>query len=193
MNISRIAFILILGCTLMLLGCERHRYDRTSEQSEVELDLGPVKDLLYTETHIPSKSVLLFRDINGWSALSTRCSYHGCDLTHQEPVLLCPCCSTPFDLNGVPYSGYTATHNLPWMEVSYKAGHLYAHPGKEVSKTWRFTTPEIEESVRKLKIQVREEGVSDNIKIPKSLLGERGLDDEGQMFVEEQPKYAPVK
>jgi hypothetical protein len=56
-----------------------------------------------------------------------------------------------------------------------------------------FTTPEIEEAVRKLKIQVREEGVSDNVKIPKALMGERGLDEESQMFLEEQPKYAPSK
>ncbi|HMO17817.1 MAG TPA: Rieske 2Fe-2S domain-containing protein [Oligoflexia bacterium] len=182
------------GLLSSTIGCERHRYDRKKEQKGIELDLGPVKDLLFTQTHVPTKAVLLFRDINGWVALSTRCTFHGCDLTYQEPVLLCPCCKTPFEIEtGRPYQGHTATRPLPWIEVSYKEGHLYAHPDREVKSDWRFTTPEIEEAVRKLKVQIRDEGISDNIKIPKSLMGKRGLDEERRMFLEEEQKYAPVK
>lgn len=192
-KISPALFILCLIMCLSILACERHRYERDKEQKEVSLDLGPVKELLYTQTHIPIKSVLLFRDIDGWSALSTRCTYKGCDLTYQEPILLCPCCGSTFDFSGEPHQHSKASHPLPWMEVSYKSGHLYAHPGKPVKSSWRFTTPEIEESVRKLKIQVRDEGVSDTVEIPKTLMGERGLTREGPMFVEEQPEYAPVK
>ncbi len=178
---------------LFLAACERHRYVREKEQKEVELDLGTVKDLLITQTHIPIKSILLFRDIDGWSALSTRCTYEGCDLTYQEPILLCPCCHSTYDAGtGLPYSGSSASRALPWVEVSYREGHLYAHPGKPVDRKWRFTTPEIEEAVRKLRIQIRDEGV-EQVKIPKALMGKRGLDEEGQMFLEEQPKYAPEK
>jgi hypothetical protein len=80
------------------LGCERHRYVRPAG----ELDLGAVKDLLYTRVHNHVKAVLLSRDADGWSALSTRCTYRGCDLTFQEPVLLCPCSKTRFALDGRP-------------------------------------------------------------------------------------------
>lgn len=193
MSISRREFVLGVGATLLLAGCERHRYVREKEQASAELDLGPVKELLFTQTHIPIKSVLIFRDIDGWSALSTRCTYEGCDMTHQEPILLCPCCHSTFDMTrGLPHKGSKATQALPWLEITYREGHLYAHPGKTVKSDWRFTTPEIEEAVRKLRIQVREEGV-ENVKIPKALMGQRGLDDEGQMFLEEKPKYAPSK
>jgi nitrite reductase/ring-hydroxylating ferredoxin subunit len=193
MNTTRRKLIMGLGSALLLTACERHKYIREKEQRDAELDLGPVKDLLYNQTHIPLKSVLMFRDIDGWSCLSTRCTYEGCDLTYQEPILLCSCCHSTFDINsGLPHTGSHAARPLPWLEMSYREGHLYAHPGKPVDRKWRFTTPDIEEAVRKLKIQVREEGV-ESVKIPKALMGQRGLDDEEPMFLESQPKYAPSK
>jgi Rieske Fe-S protein len=139
MVFSRRLFLLGTLASFFCIACERHKYIREEEQKEMELDLGPVKELLFTQTHLPLKSILLYRDINGWSALSTRCTYEGCDLTYQEPILLCPCCFSTYDMfTGLPHEGSTATRDLPWFEVTYKAGHLYAHPGKRVDRKWRL-------------------------------------------------------
>ena len=146
--IKRREFIqtLVLGLSgVSLISCERQKYIRP----EADLDLGPVKSLLYVKTHVPIKSVLVFRDVDGWHALSTRCTYDGCDLTYQEPVLLCPCCRTRYTLDGVPYQGGKARRNLPWVELSYRDGHLHSNPGKFKNPNWRFTSPEIEEAIRK--------------------------------------------
>ena len=185
-TINRREFLINIALTLptlaFLQACERHRYIRPEE----ELDLGTVKELLYSSTHIPIKSVLVYRDIDGWSALSTRCSYDGCDMTYQEPVLLCPCCKSRFTLDGIPYEGVTASRALPWIEVYYREGHLYANPGKIKDKKWRFTTPEIEEAIRKLRKEVKREDLDDEVKIPKLLTGE-GDKEVGMMFLEEDP------
>ena len=172
---------------MALLACERHRYIRPAG----ELDLGPVKDLLYDVSNRRRVSTLVFRDINGWSALSTRCTYRGCDLTYQQPVigtpvLLCPCCRTRFRMNGAPFDGWPATHPLPWMKVTYRDGHLYADPGKQVSSKERFTTREIEEAIRELRKRIQDEQVSDGVKIPEVLLG-KGDGEPGGMFLEDDP------
>lgn len=168
---------------LFTSSCNRHRFVRPAE----ELDLGSVRELLYSQVHIPARAALVFRDINGWRALSTRCTYIPCDLTFQEPILLCPCCRSQFDLEGRKLQGSLAPDNLPWMEMYYKEGRLYANPGKVVSATYRFTTPEIETSIKLLRERIKEEGVGDEAKIPEVLLGEGGRDS-GKMFIDEDPE-----
>lgn len=182
--ITRRELLINLGLSALALslGCERHRYIRP----ETELDLGAVKALLYSRTHVPIKSVLVYRDVDGWSALSTRCTYDGCDMTFQEPVLLCPCCRSRFTLEGIPYEGVTARRPLPWIEVYYREGHLFANPGKVKDKAWRFTTPEIEDAIRKLRKDIKREDLDDEVKIPKILKGE-GDKEVGMMFLEEDP------
>jgi nitrite reductase/ring-hydroxylating ferredoxin subunit len=182
--ITRREMLITIGLSSLAftLGCERHRYIRP----EAELDLGAVKELLYSMTHVPIKSILVYRDVDGWSALSTRCTYDGCDMTFQEPVLLCPCCRSRFTLDGIPYEGVTATRTLPWVDVYYREGHLYANPGKIKEKKWRFTTPEIEEAIRKLRKEVKREDLDDEVKIPNLLQGE-GDKEVGMMFLEEDP------
>jgi hypothetical protein len=80
----------------------------------------------------------------------------------------------------------TATRNLPWMEVYYRDGHLYGNPGKIRPKSWRFTTPEIEEAIRKLRKRIKEEGLKDEVKIPPILYG-KGDGEFGMMFLEDDP------
>ena len=164
------------------VACERHRYIRPAE----ELDLGKVKSLLYRQVHLPEKSVLVFRDVDGWSVLSTRCTYRGCDLTFQDPVLLCSCCRTRFTLEGVPHSGWPATRPLPWLNVTYRDGNLYASTDIARDKEWRFTTPNIEKAIRELRLRSKEEGFGDETKIPDVLIG-KGDREVGGMFVEENP------
>jgi nitrite reductase/ring-hydroxylating ferredoxin subunit len=191
----RRTFIFGIGgfLTLLLLGgCKRHKYIRSEAQKGIELDLGTVKSLLYTVVHIPLKSVLVFRDMDGWRALSTRCTYEGCDLTFQDQqqVLFCPCCKSAYNTSGRPFEGSKASTNLPWMEIFYKEGHLYARPDKVVDEKYRFIDPQIEAAVRKLKMQVRDEKVADGTKIPESLLGSKDMDDEGLMFLEKPPEVS---
>lgn len=178
-------------CTVALsnsfVACERHRYIRPA----AELDLGTLDELLYSIVHIRSKAILLFRDADGWSALSTRCTYRGCDLTHQEIAfreegLLCPCCRTRYTLAGIPQRGWPATHPLPWVDIYFKDGHLYANPGKVHDARWRFSTPEIEEAIRTLRKRVREEKLSDEVEIPDLLTG-KGDGEVGVMFLEDDP------
>lgn len=166
----------------LLSACNRHRFVRPSE----DLDLGSVRELLYSQVHVPARAALVFRDINGWRALSTRCTYIPCDLTYQDPVLLCPCCRSRFDLEGRKLEGSLAPDNLPWMEMFYKDGRLYANPAKIVPATYRFTTPEIEASIKLLRERIKDEGVGDEAKIPEVLLGE-GNRDSGKMFLDEDP------
>jgi len=186
--ISRRILLKALGASILSLSplalsaCERHRYVRPS----VELDLGVVSELLYSVVHISRKSVLLFRDASGWAALSTRCTYLGCDLTYQEPVLLCPCCRTRYDLDGVPHQGWPAIHALPWFDITHRAGHLIVNPGKKRPASFRFTSPELEASIKKLKRRVKKEGMSDEVQIPEILKG-KGDKRVGTMFLEEDP------
>ncbi len=177
-----------LGLSLVsTTACERHRYIRPA----TELELGSVDELLYSIIHIRSKAILLFRDADGWSALSTRCSYRGCDLTHQEvgfrqEGLLCPCCHTRYSLRGIPHKGWPAKHPLPWVDLSFKEGHLYANPGAPRKSSWRFSTPEIEEAIRTLRKRVREEKLKDEVSIPGLLTG-KGDGEVGVMFLEDDP------
>jgi nitrite reductase/ring-hydroxylating ferredoxin subunit len=173
----------ILGSFFLATGCNRHRYIRQAE----ELDLGAVEDLLYDKVHLRKHALVVFRDIDGWSALSARCTYIGCDLTYQDPVLLCPCCRSRFTLSGVPYSGYKAKEPLPWCDIYYKDGHLYANPGKVQTSKFRFTTPEIENAIRELRKQTKSEVLKGSVQIPEVLLGKGDNDLVGGQFLEEDP------
>lgn len=175
--------IAALGASSLLLsGCERHRYIPAKK----DLDLGPVSELLYRQVYRRNAGVILFRNADGWRGLSARCSYRGCDLTLQEPVLLCPCCKTRFGMDGVPYKGWPATRPLPWVKLFYKDGHLYANAGIPVSPDWHFTTPEIEEAIAKLRKRIKEEKLRDEVEIPQVLRG-KGDGEFGMMFLEEDP------
>lgn len=167
--------------------CRRHVYVRGPE----ELDLGPVKELLYERVHVRNKAVLLFRDPEGWRALSARCTYEGCDLSFNElgidvPVLLCACCRTRFSLAGQAIGGGPAEDPLPWIDIFYRDGHLYANTAVKRPPNWRFMTPEIREAEETLRQQIKPEGVSDEVKIPPILSGNPERDP-GQMFVEDDP------
>ncbi len=163
--------------------CERHRYIRPAG----ELDLGTVRELLYSVVHVPRKSALVYRDEDGWRALSTRCTYNGCDLTYQVPILLCPCCRSEFDLTGHALKGGKATHDLPWMEITYREGHLFADPGHMVAETNHFSTPEIEAAIHSLRERIKDEVITDQVKIPEVLMGHAD-GEPGRQFLEDDPE-----
>ncbi len=192
--LSRRELLRGLACSaaLMLLpcGCVRHRYHRPPG----ELDLGALKELLYDRVHIRSKAVLLFRDIEGWYALSARCTYEGCDLTFHEPVvdtpnLLCSCCRTRYNLQGLIIGEGAARDPLPWIDLYYRDGHLYANPGKLQSASWRFMSPEIRKAEEVLRQRVKPESLQDEVKIPDVLKGDPDREP-GPMFLDEDPNLA---
>lgn len=185
--LERRQFLLTLGAlgvgALGLSACDRHRYIRPAG----DLDLGTVRELLYSVVHVRNRAVLVYRGADGWQALSIRCTYDGCDCTYQDPVLLCPCCRSRYDLQGRPLKGQSARHPMPWMSISYKDGHLFADPVKLVNAEYRFTTPEIENAIRSLRERIKDEGIGDEAKIPEILLGS-GTGEPGQMFLEDDPE-----
>lgn len=133
-----------------MAGCER-RYTRKNAVH----NLGPVKDLLSSMQHIASKKMLVIRDDGGWAAMSTSCTYDGCDLTFQDTTLLCPCCRSLYDHGGSVLRG-KATVGLSWYQISYSEGSLFADSGKPVDPSIRFTTPKLEAALKKLREKLQQ-------------------------------------
>lgn len=191
---SRREFLGVLSSSVLYLGlfplvaCERSSYERPEE----DLDLGTVKELLFKRYHARSRSVLVFRDKQGWSALSLRCTYEGCDLSVQDSFLLCPCCRSAYDFTGQVYSGGKSKRALPWLEMFYREGHLFARvprAGKNIDSSYRFTTVEIEEAISARRERYTDELVGDTVKVPPSLSGQ-AREYSGQMFIEEESDLA---
>lgn len=133
------------------------------------IDLGPVTKLLDDKTHNRDRAALVMRDEQGWSVLSTRCTYDGCDLTYQPKSLLCVCCRSVFDHRGNVISS-PAVDALPWFEIEYKEGNLYANTAKIVPATYRFNTPELQASLAGLLEQHKKERLEEAGKVPDALI-----------------------
>ena len=171
------AFLLLLSAGV---GCKKQ-----FRRPHGELDLGEVKELLDPKMHIPEKAMLLFRDDRGWSVLSTRCTEEGCDLTYQDETLFCPCCRSYYDHRGRVISG-RAPANLPWYQIRYSDGRLYADPGKIVESGYRFQDPELEKDVSEMREKRREAGYTTKATVPENLTG-KGSGDGAPMFREYDP------
>lgn len=135
------------------------------------LNLGEVQKLLFEKQHVADKAILLYRDDRGWSALSTRSTYSGCDLTYQDQTFLDSCSGSQFAHSGKVLRG-PAARPLPWFEMFYKDNHLFVETGKVVDESYRFTTPEIEAAIKELRKKIAEDDSTRGVKIPPILLGE---------------------
>lgn len=169
--ISRRSFVRALAgafaLSLVPLSACRRRFVRPGG----DLRLGNLEKLLFAEQHIADKAILLRRDKSGWAAMSTRCTYEGCDLTHQDDNLLCHCCHSLFGANGKVIKG-PAADALPWYQVYYRDKLLFVNTAKQVSVKERFTTAEIESAIKKLREKLKKEGPQEGVKIPRILLGD---------------------
>ena len=150
-----------------LIACDNRHFVRPGKQ----FDMGVVRSLLHPQLHISEKQLLLYRDAEGWSVMSTRCTYDGCDLTFQTDQLLCSCCGSEYSHKGEVFKGPTS-HNLPWYEIFYKKTHLYADSAKVVSPSYRFTTPEIERALEQIGVKIRSKEIKPPSEIPEILLGQ---------------------
>lgn len=169
-RLTRRAFVLgtlAWATAFTFAGCKSKRFIRPPG----EHDLGEIGSLLFARQHIADRAMLVYRDERGWSCLSTRCTYDGCDLTYQDQNFFCSCCNSHFTHEGRVLTG-PAEHPLPYFEMRFKDNHLYALAGNEVAPDYRFTTPEIEAALQRLNVKFREQGISDGSQpIPKILLG----------------------
>ena len=152
---------------IVFLGCKSRSYNRPP----VHINLGEVKTLLFEKQHVADRSVLLYRDDEGWSALSTRSTYSGCDLTYQDQTLLDSCSGSQFSHNGSVLRG-PANRPLPWYGLFYQENRLFVDTGKVVDKSYRFTTAEIEKAIEDARRRIAEDDSTRGVKIPKILLGE---------------------
>ncbi len=160
--------IVLLLIVTLLVSCKQAYHRPAGEH-----DMGDVGDLLYSEQHNRPRALLIFRDDQGWSALSTQCSHDGCDLTYQDQMLVCSCCQSKYDKQGRVVHG-PSEEALPFFEIRYKDNHLYANSAKIVDENYRFTTPEIEAAIAALRERVKKEGVRTVVRIPEILLGNAG-------------------
>lgn len=169
--------------TLMLpLGCKKN-YVRPPGYH----DLGRVEGLFYSRLHIRDRSILLYRDDKGWAALSTQCTYEGCNLTVNESQssIYCSCCRSLYTMIGDVQVG-PATESLPWFEIVFKDKHLYAVADKLVPRDYRFNTPELDEMIKQIRA-TKTESPFNNTRVPHELLGDPVESGKGMMFREVDP------
>ena len=163
-----------------LFGC-KSGYTRAA----AELNLGEVKDLLYNQQMVRDRDILVNRDQQGWSAMSTQCTKEGCALSYQEERLLCTCCGSIYDHFGSVLKG-PAEIPLPYFEIKYSDGNLFADSGKVVSSSYRFINSELEETIARLEERIKKEGTRAGSQIPEILKGKGDQTESGPMFEEKK-------
>ncbi|HWS98496.1 MAG TPA: Rieske (2Fe-2S) protein [Candidatus Methylomirabilis sp.] len=97
--------------------------------------LGPPEQFLAgSETPFPDNNLVLFRDDDGFYAISTTCTHLGCTVARSAEGFACPCHGSRFDPQGNVVGG-PAPRPLPWLEVSRAAdGELIVHADIEIQE-----------------------------------------------------------
>lgn len=67
-------------------------------------------------TFLAEKKVFVFRDRDGFRALSAVCTHLGCTVRQEKEVFFCPCHGSYFDINGFVLSG-PAPRALNWTSI----------------------------------------------------------------------------
>ena len=144
--------------------CKSESYTRPARS----YSLGEIRNFLFKKVFLREKQLLVVRKSKGWSALSTKCSREGCDLTYQEKSFYCPCCSSHFSHEGKVLKG-PASINLPWLAVGSKGNLFEVDSGKIVSSTTTYTTDEIENVIKEYGFEFKEVDEIDMeaVKLPK--------------------------
>jgi len=140
----RKSLLFLSGCLLLpgLSACQKEAYSRPART----YSLGEIRNYLFKKVFLREKQLLIVRKDKGWSALSTKCSREGCDLTYQEKTFFCPCCSSHFSHSGQFLTG-PAKKDLPWLAISSKGNLFSVDSGKIVPKNITYTTDEIEKVI----------------------------------------------
>ena len=101
--------------------------------------LGPPEEFAVgSETAFTEQNLVLFRDSEGFYAISTTCTHLGCTVARSREGFACPCHGSRFDANG-KVTGGPAPRPLPWLEVSRAAdGTLIVNADSEVPEGERY-------------------------------------------------------
>jgi Rieske Fe-S protein len=91
-----------------------------------------------SETVFAEQNMVLFRDDEGFYAISTTCTHLGCAVARSSDGFACPCHGSRFDQRGRVVGG-PAPRALPWLEVSRSAnGDLVVSADNEVPEGTRY-------------------------------------------------------
>lgn len=101
--------------------------------------LGPPEQFAVgSETAFADQSLVLFRDSEGFYAVSTTCTHLGCTVARSREGFACPCHGSRFDARG-KVTGGPAPRPLPWLEVNRAAdGTLIVNADSEVPEGERY-------------------------------------------------------
>lgn len=185
-NLNRRRFLIQLGigAGLFVIGCRRN-----VKRAAAVYDVGAVKELLYSSQFIQESALLVTHDDRGWAAMSTRCTYDGCDMSYQQDELLCMCCGSVYSHVGEVLQG-PAKVSLPYFHLNFADDHLYADTEEVVSPMDRYTTPELELALKNLQERLRVDGGRPGAVIPDALVGRGGIPTKG-MFLEHHDVVVP--
>jgi len=101
--------------------------------------LGPAEQFAVgTETAFADQNLVLFRDEEGFYAITSTCTHLGCTVARSKEGFACPCHGSRFDSRGRVVGG-PAPRPLPWLEVSRSAnGDLVVNADNEVPEGTRY-------------------------------------------------------
>ena len=101
--------------------------------------LGPPEQFAVgTETPFTDQNLVLFRDDEGFYAITSTCTHLGCTVARTKEGFACPCHGSRFDSRGRVVGG-PAPRPLPWLEVSRSAnGDLVVNADNEVAEGTRY-------------------------------------------------------
>ncbi|HXY10932.1 MAG TPA: ubiquinol-cytochrome c reductase iron-sulfur subunit [Terriglobales bacterium] len=101
--------------------------------------LGPPEQFAVgTETAFADQNLVLFRDDEGFYAITSTCTHLGCTVARTKDGFACPCHGSRFDSRGRVVGG-PAPRPLPWLEVGRSAnGDLVVNADNEVPEGTRY-------------------------------------------------------
>ena len=101
---------------------------------------APARFAVGSVTKLDAAQMYLFRDEQGFHAISSVCTHLGCIVTHAEPEgFACPCHGSKFKVDGA-VTGGPAPASLPWLEILLSPdGQLQVNAESVVAKGTKFT------------------------------------------------------
>lgn len=104
----------------------------------VKIKVGRPDDFALGGTWISSTRAFMFRDEEGFFAISGICTHLGCIVSQSPSGFDCPCHGSRFGLNGEVKKG-PAPSPLPWLEVVMAPdGQLVIDTQKHISAGTKF-------------------------------------------------------
>jgi len=91
-----------------------------------------------SEAVFADQGLVLFRDNEGFYAVSSTCTHLGCTVARSKDGFACPCHGSRFDNAGRVVAG-PAPRPLPWLELARAAdGQLIVNADNEVPEGTRY-------------------------------------------------------